>query len=130
MVYCCPAEPQPVRGLHCHPQSSTSISCSWAPPEADYDSYTIECVHSDSQTLVYSRRTGRQATSYLIPQLEPHKLYSVCVKVIADGITSEAAHDHVVTMIDRKLLSVAMKVHLRSGPPYSTRDTDLNSVMV
>lgn len=96
------AEPQRVPSLHCRPQSSTSISCSWAPPEADYDSYTIECLHQDSRTLVYSRRTGRDSSAYVITQLEPHKRYRVSVKVISAGVTSEEAQDSVVTMIDRK----------------------------
>ncbi|KAM7415227.1 hypothetical protein PAMA_019850 [Pampus argenteus] len=94
-------KPERVHGLHCRPQSSTSISCAWSPPQADYDDYTIECLHQVNQTLVYSRRTGRLSTSYLITQLDPHKRYTVCVKVISDGTTSEAAWDSVVTMIDR-----------------------------
>lgn len=96
------AEPERVHSLHCHPESSTSISCSWAPPVADYDSYTVECLHQDSQTLVYSRRTRRNSTSYVITQLEPHKCYTVSVKVISDTATSEEAQESVVTMIDRK----------------------------
>ncbi|XP_073328917.1 receptor-type tyrosine-protein phosphatase beta-like isoform X2 [Pagrus major] len=103
-------KPERVHSLHCRPQSSTSISCSWGTPEADYDSYTIECLHQDSQVLVYSRRTGRDSTAYVITQLEPHKRYSVSVKVISDGTTSEAARDSVVTMIDRPPV-----------PPLSTR---------
>lgn len=101
---CFHAEPQRVQSLHCRPQSSTSISCSWAPPEADYDSYTIECLHQDSHALVYSRRTGRDSTAYVITQLEPHKRYTVSVKVISAGTTSEEVQDSVVTMIDRKHL--------------------------
>lgn len=97
-------EPERVQSLHCRPQSSTSISCSWAPPEADYDSYTIECLHQDSHTLVYSRRTTRDATTYVITQLEPHKRYAVSVKVISAGTTSEEVQDSVVTMIDCKHL--------------------------
>lgn len=97
-----PAEPERVHSLHCRPQSSTSISCSWATPQTDYDSYTIECLRKDSHTLIYSRLIGQDATSYIITQLEPHKHYSVSVKVISDGMTSEEAQDNVVTMIDRK----------------------------
>lgn len=89
-----------VRSLHCHPQSSTSISCSWGAPEADFDSYSIECLHQESHTLVFSRRTGRDSTSYIVTQLEPHKLYAISVKVMSDRTTSEAAEDRVVTMID------------------------------
>uniref|UniRef100_UPI003AAE95FB receptor-type tyrosine-protein phosphatase beta-like n=1 Tax=Centroberyx gerrardi TaxID=166262 RepID=UPI003AAE95FB len=111
-------KPERVLGLHCRPQSSTSISCSWGPPEADYDSYTIECLHQDSRTLVYSRRTGRDSTVYLITQLEPHKRYTVYVKVISDIMTGEAAQDSVVTMIDRPPL-----------PPLSTRVSDRTAVV-
>lgn len=95
-------EPERVQSLHCRPQSSTSISCTWVAPEADYDSYTIECLHQDSHTLVYSRRTSRETTTYVITQLEPHKHYAVSVKVISAGTTSEEVQDSVVTMIDRK----------------------------
>lgn len=103
-------KPERVHSLHCRPQSSTSISCSWGPPQADYDSYTIECLHQDTHTLVYSRRTSRESTSYVITQLEPHKRYIISVKVISDGTTSEEAEDSVVTMIDRPPL-----------PPLTTR---------
>ncbi|KAJ8249735.1 hypothetical protein COCON_G00229510 [Conger conger] len=94
-------KPERVQHIHCRPQSSTSISCSWSAPGSDYDSYTIECQHEDSRALVYSQRTGRESTLYNIVQLEPHKRYTVSVKVISDSMTSEAAQDSVVTMIDR-----------------------------
>ncbi|TMS01081.1 Receptor-type tyrosine-protein phosphatase beta, partial [Larimichthys crocea] len=111
-------KPERVHSLHCRPQSSTSISCSWGPPEADYDSYTIECLHQDSRILVYSRRTGRDSTSYLITHLEPHKRYTVSVKVISDRTTSAEAQDSVVTMIDRPPV-----------PPLSTRISDSTAVV-
>ncbi|KAM6973817.1 receptor-type tyrosine-protein phosphatase beta [Aplochiton taeniatus] len=111
-------KPERVHGLHCRPQSSTSISCSWGPPEADYDSYTIECLHQDSRTLVYSRRTGRDASVYHITQLEPHKRYTLCVRAISDSMTSEAAEDTVVTMIDRPPV-----------PSLSTRVSDRAAVV-
>uniref|UniRef100_A0A8D0A9X4 protein-tyrosine-phosphatase n=1 Tax=Sander lucioperca TaxID=283035 RepID=A0A8D0A9X4_SANLU len=111
-------KPERVHGLHCRPQSSTSISCSWAPPDADFDSYTIECLRQDSQVLVYSRRTGRDATTYRITQLEPHRRYSVSVKVISDRTTSEEARDSVVTMIDRPPV-----------PPLSTRVSDRSAIV-
>ncbi|XP_070763030.1 receptor-type tyrosine-protein phosphatase beta-like [Enoplosus armatus] len=111
-------KPERVHSLHCRPQSSTAISCSWGPPESDYDSYTIECLHQDSQILVYSRRTGRDSTAYLITQLEPHKRYTVSVKVISDQTTSDEAQDSVVTMIDRP-----------PPPPPSTRVSDRSTVV-
>ncbi|XP_061532399.1 receptor-type tyrosine-protein phosphatase beta-like isoform X2 [Phycodurus eques] len=94
-------KPSPVVGLRCRPHSSTSVSCSWAPPETDFDSYAVECAHEDSGSLVYSRRWDRRPAAYVIGLLEPHKRYDVRVKVISDGSASEPAHDNVVTMIDR-----------------------------
>ncbi|XP_037109357.1 receptor-type tyrosine-protein phosphatase beta-like isoform X4 [Syngnathus acus] len=98
-------KPSPVVGLRCRPQSSTSVSCSWAPPESDFDSYVVECAREDSQSLVYSRRLDRRPegrpAAYVIDLLEPHKRYSVHVKVISDTSASEAARDGVLTMIDR-----------------------------
>ncbi|KAK7883818.1 hypothetical protein WMY93_026941 [Mugilogobius chulae] len=103
-------KPGRVHSLHCRPQSSTSISCSWAPPEADYDSFTVECVLQEAQVLVYSRRTGRESNFYLISSLEPHRRYTITVKVISDRMISEPAQESVVTMIDRPPV-----------PPLSTR---------
>ncbi|XP_030587276.1 receptor-type tyrosine-protein phosphatase beta isoform X2 [Archocentrus centrarchus] len=111
-------KPERVHSLHCRPQSSTSISCSWATPQTDYDSYTIECLHKDSHTLIYSRLIGRDSTSYIITQLEPHKHYTVSVKVISYGTTSEEAQDNVVTMIDRPPM-----------PPTSTRISEQSAVV-
>uniref|UniRef100_A0A8C8ETV7 protein-tyrosine-phosphatase n=1 Tax=Oncorhynchus tshawytscha TaxID=74940 RepID=A0A8C8ETV7_ONCTS len=109
------SSPERVQYLHCRPQNSTSISCSWAPPEADFDSYTIECLQ-DSHALVYSQRTGRDKTLYHITQLEPHKRYTVSVKAISDSMTSEAAEDSVVTMIDRPPLpSLTTRVNDRAA---------------
>ncbi|XP_076119767.1 receptor-type tyrosine-protein phosphatase beta [Alosa pseudoharengus] len=94
-------KPQRIQSLHCRPQNSMAISCSWSPPEADFDSYTIECLRQDSRRLVYSRRTSRDSTVYHITQLEPHKRYIVSIKAISDSMTSEAAEESVITMIDR-----------------------------
>ncbi|XP_029008877.3 receptor-type tyrosine-protein phosphatase beta-like isoform X2 [Betta splendens] len=103
-------KPERVHSLHCRPQSSTSISCSWVPPGSDYDFYNIECLLQSSQILVHSRRTGRDSSTYLIFQLEPHKRYTISVKVISGSTTSEAVQDSVITMIDRPPV-----------PPLSTR---------
>ncbi|XP_057185222.1 receptor-type tyrosine-protein phosphatase beta-like isoform X3 [Triplophysa rosa] len=93
-------KPERVQSLHCRPQNSSAISCSWSPPEADFDSYTIECLRQDSHKMVYSQRTVKETTVYLIKDLEPHKHYTVSVKVISDSMTSEAVMENVVTMID------------------------------
>ncbi|XP_029107946.1 receptor-type tyrosine-protein phosphatase beta-like isoform X3 [Scleropages formosus] len=104
-------KPERLHHIHCRPQSSTSISCSWNAPESDYDSYAIECLHWDSRILVYSQRAPRDTTLYIISHLEPHKRYTVSVKVISDSTTSEAAEDTVVTMIDRPPLpSLSIRV--------------------
>ncbi|XP_034092966.1 receptor-type tyrosine-protein phosphatase beta-like, partial [Gymnodraco acuticeps] len=89
--------PGGVQALRCRPQSSTSLSCSWTPPQADYDSFSIEC--SDSRLLVYSRRSNN--TTYVIEHLQPSRRYSVSVKTISEQSTSEEARDSVLTMIDR-----------------------------
>lgn len=52
--------------------------------------------------MVYSQRTVKENTVYLIKDLEPHKQYIVSVKVISDSMTSEAVMETVVTMIDRE----------------------------
>uniref|UniRef100_A0A673G857 protein-tyrosine-phosphatase n=1 Tax=Sinocyclocheilus rhinocerous TaxID=307959 RepID=A0A673G857_9TELE len=109
-------KPERVQSLHCRPQNSTAICCSWSPPEADFDSYTIECLRKDSQRMVYSQRTVKESTVYLIKDLEPHKQYIVSVKVISDSMTSEAVMENVVTMIDR--------------PPLPSSCVDENTVQV
>uniref|UniRef100_A0A9J8DGJ8 protein-tyrosine-phosphatase n=1 Tax=Cyprinus carpio carpio TaxID=630221 RepID=A0A9J8DGJ8_CYPCA len=109
-------KPERVQSLHCRPQNSTAISCFWSPPEADFDSYTIECLRKDSQRMVYSQRTVKENTVYLIKDLEPHKQYIVSVKVISDSMTSEAVMENVVTMIDR--------------PPLPSIRIDENTVQV
>ncbi|KTF85291.1 hypothetical protein cypCar_00041988, partial [Cyprinus carpio] len=109
-------KPERVQSLHCRPQNSTAISCSWSPPKADFDSYTIECLRKGSQRMVYSQRTVKENTVYLIKDLEPHKQYIVSVKVISDSMTSEAVMENVVTMIDR--------------PPLPSIRIDENTVQV
>ncbi|XP_066579580.1 receptor-type tyrosine-protein phosphatase beta isoform X2 [Amia ocellicauda] len=105
-------KPARVQHIHCRPQSSTAISCSWSPPESDYDSYTIECYQQDPRQLVYSRRTGKDTQVYNIIKLDPHKHYTVSIKVISDTMTSVAAEDSVITMID--------------SPPVPPQDTRVN----
>lgn len=98
------SEPLRIQSLHCRPLSSTAISCSWTPPESDFDSYSIECCGRDSPALVFSQRTARNTTLYHITNLEPHRHYSVSIRVISDTMTSAAAEYSVVTMIDREAL--------------------------
>lgn len=69
---------------------------------ADFDSYIVECLRQETRTMVYSQRTGQNTSSYIITHLEPHKRYSVSVKVMSEQTTSEEARDDTVTMIDRE----------------------------
>ncbi|KAK1169237.1 hypothetical protein AOXY_G10206 [Acipenser oxyrinchus oxyrinchus] len=94
-------KPERIQHIHCRPQNSTAISCSWSPPQSDYDGYSIECYHQGSRELVYSRRTGKDSSPYNIAKLEPHKRYIVSVKVLSDKMVSRAVEDSVITMIDR-----------------------------
>ncbi|RXM98725.1 Receptor-type tyrosine-protein phosphatase beta, partial [Acipenser ruthenus] len=94
-------KPERIQHIHCRPQNSTAISCSWSPPQSDYDGYSIECYHQGSRELVYSRRTGKDSSPYNIAKLEPHKRYIVSVQVLSDKMVSRAVEDSVITMIDR-----------------------------
>ncbi|XP_063333519.1 receptor-type tyrosine-protein phosphatase beta-like isoform X3 [Pelmatolapia mariae] len=111
-------KPERVHSLHCRPQSSTSISCSWVTPDTDYDSYTIECLRKDSHTLMYSRLAERDSNSYIITELEPHKHYTVSVKVMSGGKPSDEAQDNMVTMLDRPPV-----------PPSGTRVSEQSAVV-
>ncbi|XP_053091266.1 receptor-type tyrosine-protein phosphatase beta [Pangasianodon hypophthalmus] len=94
-------KPQRISSLHCRPLNSSAILCSWSAPQADFDSYKVECFRQDSGVLVNSRRTLRNSTLYHITNLEPDKRYRVSVKVVSDNMTSEAAEHSTITMIDR-----------------------------
>ncbi|MCJ8734524.1 hypothetical protein PDJAM_G00236670 [Pangasius djambal] len=94
-------KPQRISSLHCRPLNSSAILCSWSSPQADFDSYKVECFRQDSGVLVNSKRTPRNSTLYHITNLEPDKRYRVSIKVISDNMTSEAAEHSTITMIDR-----------------------------
>lgn len=51
---------------------------------------------------MYSRLAERDFNNYIITELEPHKHYTVSVKVMSGGKPSDEAQDNVVTMLDRK----------------------------
>uniref|UniRef100_A0A4W3JWX4 protein-tyrosine-phosphatase n=1 Tax=Callorhinchus milii TaxID=7868 RepID=A0A4W3JWX4_CALMI len=94
-------KPDKVQHIRCRPQSSTAVSCSWANPDSDYDSYNIECYHdSNNQDIVYSRRIEKESVQHIIEDLEPHKKYLVAIKVVSDKMASDAVEDSVITMID------------------------------
>ncbi|KAK3564823.1 hypothetical protein QTP86_027966, partial [Hemibagrus guttatus] len=94
-------KPQQISGLHCRPLNSSAVLCSWSSPQADFDSYKVDCFHQDSGVLVNSSRTPRNSTLYYITNLEPHKRYRISIQVISDTMASEAAEQSTITMIDR-----------------------------
>lgn len=96
------AEPDKIQHIRCRPQSSTAVSCSWTPPDSDYNGYDVECYHRDKKELVYSRRIEKGLVQHIIKDLEPDKKYLVAIKVISDTMTSDAVEDSVLTMIDSK----------------------------
>ncbi|XP_051544635.1 LOW QUALITY PROTEIN: receptor-type tyrosine-protein phosphatase beta-like [Myxocyprinus asiaticus] len=93
--------PQPTPSIHCYPVSSNSVSCSWTPPESDYDSYVVECHKHDSETPVYTFTLGHNTLTQQFDNLEPFKNYSISIKVNSGDQKSSAAKNSVITMIDR-----------------------------
>lgn len=93
--------PSRLRNMHCFPQSSSSISCSWSFPDSHWDSYTVEVRQQDSWELVYALRLARDSTSLSLENLQPYKRYNVAVRVASAGLSSPAVEENVVTMIDR-----------------------------
>ncbi|GAA6084170.1 receptor-type tyrosine-protein phosphatase beta-like isoform X1 [Tachysurus ichikawai] len=102
-------KPQQISSLHCRPLNSSAVLCSWSPPQGDFDSYKVDCFHQDSGVLVNSSQTPHNSTLYHITNLEPHKRYRISIQVISDTMTSEAAEQSTITMIDRP----------PQPPPYS-----------
>eukprot|EP00063_Salmo_salar_P064193 XP_014039028.1 PREDICTED: receptor-type tyrosine-protein phosphatase beta-like isoform X1 [Salmo salar] len=94
--------PSRLRNMHCFPQSSSSISCSWSFPDSHWDSYTVEVRQQDSWELVYALRLARDSTSLSLENLQPYKRYNVAVRVASAGLSSPAVEENVVTMIDRE----------------------------
>ncbi|XP_048861461.1 receptor-type tyrosine-protein phosphatase beta-like isoform X2 [Brienomyrus brachyistius] len=94
-------KPGQLHHIHCRPQSSTSISCSWSAPESDYDSYIVECMRRSTRVPVYQQRVSCNTTLHIIDQLEPHRHYTISVRVVSGSAASEAFMDSAVTMIDR-----------------------------
>uniref|UniRef100_A0AAY4BMI8 protein-tyrosine-phosphatase n=1 Tax=Denticeps clupeoides TaxID=299321 RepID=A0AAY4BMI8_9TELE len=89
------------QNMHCRPQSSTAISCTWTAPEADIDSYDVDCRRKDTGERVYAMALGRDLTQHDIVGLEPHRPYAITVQAKSGGLSSETAVGSVVTMIDR-----------------------------
>ena len=96
------ADPSSVRNMHCFPVSSSSISCTWAPPLADYDAFEVMCRRQDSGELVSGLRLPGDSSVLVLDRLDPSRRYDVMVMTASAGLTSQPAHASVVTMIDRE----------------------------
>ncbi|XP_071187861.1 receptor-type tyrosine-protein phosphatase beta-like [Salvelinus alpinus] len=94
--------PSRLQNMHCFPQSSSSISCSWTFPDSHWDSYTVEVRQQDSWELVYALRLARDSTLLSLENLQPYRRYNVAVRVASAGLSSPAVEENVVTMIDRE----------------------------
>nr|XP_036856157.1 receptor-type tyrosine-protein phosphatase beta isoform X1 [Manis javanica] len=94
-------KPDKIQNLHCRPQNSTAIACSWSPPDSDFDGYSIECRKMDTQEVEFSRKLEKEKSVFSIMMLVPHKRYLVSIKVQSAGMTSEVVEDSTITMIDR-----------------------------
>ncbi|XP_054436081.1 receptor-type tyrosine-protein phosphatase beta isoform X2 [Pteronotus mesoamericanus] len=94
-------KPDKIQNLHCRPQNSTAIACSWIPPDSDFDGYSIECRKMDTQEVEFSRKLDKEKSLLNIMMLVPHKRYLVSIKVQSAGMTSEVVEDSTITMIDR-----------------------------
>uniref|UniRef100_A0A674BSF3 protein-tyrosine-phosphatase n=1 Tax=Salmo trutta TaxID=8032 RepID=A0A674BSF3_SALTR len=108
--------PSRLRNMHCFPQSSSSISCSWSFPDSHWDSYTVEVRQQDSWELVYALRLARDRTSLSLENLQPYKRYNVAVRVASAGLSSPAVEENVATMIDRETSNMEKIKTTHSAP--------------
>ncbi|XP_069575306.1 LOW QUALITY PROTEIN: receptor-type tyrosine-protein phosphatase beta [Brachyistius frenatus] len=92
--------PSPLKSIHCFPVSSSSLSCSWSPPLADFDSYEVECRCHDDGELTSARRLAAGVTVVTLDHLEAYRKYAVTVRVSSAGQTSRPMTHTTVTMID------------------------------
>ncbi|XP_072233128.1 receptor-type tyrosine-protein phosphatase beta [Leuresthes tenuis] len=93
--------PSPLKSIHCFPVSSSSLSCSWSPPPADFDSYEVECRHHDNEELTSALKLAGGVTAVTLDHLDAFRKYSVTVRVLSAGQTSPPVTQTTVTMIDR-----------------------------
>lgn len=108
--------PSSLKSIHCFPLSSSSLSCSWSPPHADFDSYEVECRRYDDRELISALKLVGGVTAVSLDHLEPYRKYSVTVRVSSAGQTSPPVTHTTVTMIDRPPV-----------PPQSVRVTKRSS---
>ncbi|XP_009644603.1 LOW QUALITY PROTEIN: receptor-type tyrosine-protein phosphatase beta [Egretta garzetta] len=94
-------KPDKIQSLHCRPQTSTAIACSWTPPDSDFDGYSVECKKLDTREVEFSKRIEKDKSLLNIMTLVPHKRYLVSIKVHSADMTSEVVEDSTITMIDR-----------------------------
>ncbi|KAJ8008827.1 hypothetical protein DPEC_G00082460 [Dallia pectoralis] len=94
-------KPSSLQSMHCFPQNSSSILCSWSSPHSDWDSYTVEVRQQDNWELVYVLGLPRDSTYLNLNKLEPYRRYHIAVRVASAGLSSPALEQSVVTMIDR-----------------------------
>ncbi|NXG53692.1 PTPRB phosphatase, partial [Psilopogon haemacephalus] len=94
-------KPDKIQSLHCRPQTSTAIACSWTPPDSDFDGYSVECTKMDTREVEFSKRIEKDKSLLNIMTLVPHKRYLVSIKVHSADMTSEVVEDSTITMIDR-----------------------------
>ncbi|XP_053572762.1 receptor-type tyrosine-protein phosphatase beta isoform X2 [Bombina bombina] len=94
-------KPDKINHLHCRPQNSTAISCSWTPPDSDFDGYSIECKRMGTDEVEFSKRIEKDKSMLTIMTLVPHKKYVVSIKVHSADMTSQVVEDSTITMIDR-----------------------------
>uniref|UniRef100_A0A672KPC9 protein-tyrosine-phosphatase n=1 Tax=Sinocyclocheilus grahami TaxID=75366 RepID=A0A672KPC9_SINGR len=89
------------RDIHCFPLSSTSVSCSWAPPESDFDSYVVECRKQGSRMPVYTYILEHDTLSQHFDRLEPFRNYTIYITVMSGDKQSPTTKTSIITMIDR-----------------------------
>ncbi|XP_067248540.1 receptor-type tyrosine-protein phosphatase beta isoform X4 [Chanodichthys erythropterus] len=110
--------PHPTPSIHCYPLSSTSVSCSWMPPESDYDFYVVECRKQGSRTPVYNYTLGHNTLLQHFDKLEPFRNYTIYITVISGDKQSSTTKNSVITMIDRPPI-----------PPVTVRVSERSSVI-
>ncbi|XP_026863299.2 receptor-type tyrosine-protein phosphatase beta [Electrophorus electricus] len=93
--------PGRVPSVHCHPLTSTALSCSWKPPASDYSAYLVECRRQGSKEPVSWVMLARETTLQHFDRLEPFKNYTVSVTIVSEDLRGPTVQDSTVTMIDR-----------------------------
>ncbi|XP_008109152.2 receptor-type tyrosine-protein phosphatase beta isoform X1 [Anolis carolinensis] len=93
--------PDKIQSLHCRPQNSTAIACSWVPPDSDFDRYSIECKKMDTEEIEFSKIIEKERSVFTIMTLVPHTRYLVSIKIQSADMTSDVVKETTITMIDR-----------------------------